>query len=108
MNKITIHYELDDGGYHLFTSPDLPGLHIGSSDGAKAAADLPKAIEILQKANGNELALRNAVNAEIVDAFWGHIDRMKDYCEVDSAERIIDSFLAEISPAIAALDSGRS
>ena len=47
---LNITYEEVDG-YHLFTSEDVEGLHVGSSDFDKAYADLPIAIEMLMRVN---------------------------------------------------------
>ena len=45
-----VHYENMDG-YHLFTSDDVIGLFVGSSDYYKAFKDLPSAIELLINEN---------------------------------------------------------
>lgn len=38
-------------GWHVFTSPDLPGLYIASNDPEKAFRDVSKGIEALLKAD---------------------------------------------------------
>jgi len=40
-------------GYHLFTSNEIKGLFIGSSDYERAFYDVANAIQILMKANHN-------------------------------------------------------
>lgn len=49
---VTVSYQNLDG-YHLFTSDDVKGLTIGSSDCEKAFDDVSNAIQILMKANYN-------------------------------------------------------
>ena len=46
----SVHYENMDG-YHLFTSDDVTGLFVGSSDYHKAFKDLPNAIGLLVNKN---------------------------------------------------------
>lgn len=37
------------GGQHVFTSPDMPGLHVAHSDYDTAKASVPSAIEMLKR-----------------------------------------------------------
>lgn len=47
---VEVSYQCVDG-YHLFTSRDIKGLFIGSSDCEKAFTDVSNGIRILMKAN---------------------------------------------------------
>ncbi len=72
-----------------------------------ALADLHEAVKAADaKANDHQAILNDA---EIGRVVWRFIDRMQDYCEVDTAERILDQFIEAVSiPLEKALDHTRS
>lgn len=49
---VVVRYQNLDG-YHLFTSKDVKGLTVGSSDCRKAFEDVANAIQVLMQANHN-------------------------------------------------------
>ena len=51
---VKVNYEQIDN-YHLFTSKQITGLTIGSSDCERAFNDVSKAIEILMKEKANHI-----------------------------------------------------
>lgn len=49
---LKIHIEEEErDGYYLFTSPDVPGMLVGSRDRQEAWNDIPESVTLLRKLN---------------------------------------------------------